>query len=424
MASVPLRNFTRVITNMYNMYEDQPNPESTNSILNSEECISNSIANNMVDQHQSQSIFAESSSNSLILCNNLKGFITFHLILSPENTLRWFKEAVYQTFSKNNAIKCYKNAEREVNDFKTKQAESKHFCFWYLVGKWNLKKIAKEEFASSPHHPINVRKRIQESGNRLRFAKRVKANLKPNNEFNKFIEAIISSDLEQLPENEPLRSWHINTDTIPPVMFDHFPSEFKQLRIINDKYRFILPDDAKIWFEHSWESLMNDLTSPNLNKPKYNRGDEIFFLQMLCNISITEISEETWLTDTIHQFLEVAVRDIPGLSVHSTCATLSRHLGNEENRKPDRTVKLKLEDNQFEILYVEGANPELKGRKRQEDAEKLQQLIKLNLDELLRDFQHTYGNKINEDIAKKIYDNPLITIQSTHRYYFLSLFSD
>jgi hypothetical protein len=87
--------------------------------------------------------------------------------------------------------------------------------------------------------------------------------------------------LEQLPENEPLRSWHINTDTIPPIVFDHFPSEFKQLRIINDKYRFILPYDAKIWFELSWESLTNDLTSPNLNKLKYNRGDEIFFLQML-----------------------------------------------------------------------------------------------------------------------------------------------
>ncbi|CAG8842196.1 18381_t:CDS:2, partial [Gigaspora margarita] len=70
------------------LIEDQPNnyPESTNSILNSEEYISNPnpIANNiskektskenfsnqMADQHQSQSIFAESSSNSLILCNN------------------------------------------------------------------------------------------------------------------------------------------------------------------------------------------------------------------------------------------------------------------------------------------------------------------------------------------------------------------
>ncbi|CAG8795051.1 14428_t:CDS:1, partial [Racocetra fulgida] len=67
--------------------------------------------------------------------------------------------------------------------------------------------------------------------------------------LNKFIEAIISSDLKQLPENEPLRSWHINTDTIPSIVFNHFPSEFKQLHIINDKYRFILPDDAKIWFE-------------------------------------------------------------------------------------------------------------------------------------------------------------------------------
>ncbi|CAG8843339.1 30965_t:CDS:2, partial [Racocetra persica] len=58
------------------------------------------------------------------------------------------------------------------------------------------------------------------------------------------------------------------------------------------------------------------------------------------------VSEETWLIDTIHQFLESAVHDIPGLSVHSTCATLLRHLRNEKNRKPDRTVRLKLEDNQ------------------------------------------------------------------------------
>ncbi|CAG8593015.1 5152_t:CDS:2 [Dentiscutata heterogama] len=115
-----------------------------------------------------------------------------------------FLEVVCQIFSKNIAIKYYENAEREVNDFKTKQAESKHFGFWYLVGKWNLKKIVKEEFASSPHHLINVRKRIQESENRLRFAKRVKASLKPNNEFNKFIEVVISSDLEHLPENKPL----------------------------------------------------------------------------------------------------------------------------------------------------------------------------------------------------------------------------
>ncbi|CAG8604607.1 7620_t:CDS:2, partial [Racocetra persica] len=131
-------------------------------------------------------------------------------------------------------------------------------------------------------------------------------------------------------------------------------------------------------------------------------------------ISPEHLEEETWLTDTIHQFLESAVHDIPGLSVHSTCATLLRHLRNEENRKPDRTtirtIRLKLEDNQFKILYVEVANPELKGRKCQEDAEKLQQLIKLNLDELLRNFQHIYRNK---DIAKKIYDNPLITIQFT-----------
>ncbi|CAG8790937.1 20421_t:CDS:2, partial [Dentiscutata erythropus] len=219
--------------------------------------------------------------------------------------------------------------------------------------------IAKEEFASSPHHPINIRKRIQESEYRLRFAKCVKASLKPNNEFNKFIEAVIRSDLEQLPKNEPLRSWHINTDAIPPIVFNQFLSEFKQLCIIDNKYRFILPDDIKIWVKNSWELLTDDLTLPNLNKPKYNREDEIFFLQIrniflkYKDISIKEISKKTWLTDTVHQFLEAAVCDIPGLSVHSTCATLLRHLGNEENRKPDRTVRLKLEDNQFEILYVE-----------------------------------------------------------------------
>ncbi|CAG8612699.1 11949_t:CDS:2 [Dentiscutata erythropus] len=80
------------------------------------------------------------------------------------------------------------------------------------------------------------------------------ASLKPNNEFNKLIEAVISSDLEQLPENEPLRSWYINADAIPPIVFNQFPSEFKQLRMIN-KYRFILPDDIKIWFENSWEMI-------------------------------------------------------------------------------------------------------------------------------------------------------------------------
>ncbi|CAG8794481.1 3033_t:CDS:2, partial [Racocetra persica] len=197
----------------------------------------------------------------------------------------------------------------------------------------NLKRIAKEEFASSPHHPINVRKRIHESENHLRFAKHVKL----AHQYRYY----------------------------PAVVFDHFLSEFKQLYIINDKYRFILPDDAKIWFENSWESHTNDLTSPNLNKLKYNKRDEIFFLQILCNISITKILEKTWLTDTIHQFLEAAVRDISGL----TCATLLKHLRNKENCKPDRTVRLKLEDNQFEILYVEDANPELKGKKCQEDAE-------------------------------------------------------
>ncbi|CAG8604397.1 10173_t:CDS:2 [Dentiscutata erythropus] len=284
--------------------------------------------------------FLEFVQKTPLNCFNLKTFITFiitksssHLILSPDNTLYWFKRVVYQIFSKNIAIKNYENAEREVNDFKTKQVESKHFGFWYLVGKWNLKKIVKEEFALSPHHPINLRKRIQESENRLRFAKHVK--------FNKFIEAVISSDLEHLPENEPLQT------TL-----------------------FILPDDAKIWVENSWEFLTDDLSSPNLNKLNRN-----IFLKYK-DISITEISEESWLTDTIYQFLEAVVRDIPGLSVHL----------NDENRKPNRTVRLKLEDNQFEILYVEGANPELKGKKCQEDAEKLQQLIKLNLDELLRDF--------------------------------------
>ncbi|CAG8718669.1 42533_t:CDS:1, partial [Gigaspora margarita] len=70
------------------LIENQPNNylESTNSILNSDKCISNPnpianntskeknlkeyVSNQMANQHQSQSIFAESSSNSLILCNN------------------------------------------------------------------------------------------------------------------------------------------------------------------------------------------------------------------------------------------------------------------------------------------------------------------------------------------------------------------
>ncbi|CAG8783040.1 18825_t:CDS:2, partial [Racocetra persica] len=208
------------------------------------------------------------------IAKRVKSKSSSHLILSPENILRWFKEAVYQTFLKNIAIKCYKNAEREVNNFKTKQAESKHFCFWYLVGKWNLKKIAKDEFASSS---INIRKRIQDLENRLRFAKCVKTSLKPNNELNKFIKAIISSDLEQLPK--------INCSEV---------------------------------------------------------GTSILILSYPLYITIMEVSEEIWLTDTIHQFLESAVCDIPGL----ICATLLRHLGNEENRKSDRTVRLKLEDNQ------------------------------------------------------------------------------
>ncbi|CAG8523906.1 9740_t:CDS:2 [Cetraspora pellucida] len=152
--------------------------------------------------------FLEFTQKTPLNCFTLKAFITFiitksssHLILLPENTLHWFKEAVYQTFSKNIAIKCYKNAEKEVNDFKTKQTS-----------------------------------------------------LKPNNELNKFIEAVISSDWEQLPKNKPLQSWHINTDTIPPIVFNHFPFEFKQFCIINDKYRFILPDDT---FEECKDKLRN-----------------------------------------------------------------------------------------------------------------------------------------------------------------------
>ncbi|CAG8649876.1 7846_t:CDS:2, partial [Dentiscutata heterogama] len=101
--------------------------------------------------------------------------VHYYKIIVSSHTVTgyWFKEVVYQIFSKNIAIKCCENVEREVNDFRTKQTESKHFI---LVSgwKWNLKRIAKVEFTSSSHHPINVRKRIQESEKRLRFAKHVK----------------------------------------------------------------------------------------------------------------------------------------------------------------------------------------------------------------------------------------------------------
>ncbi|CAG8843725.1 23904_t:CDS:1, partial [Racocetra persica] len=55
------------------------------------------------------------------IAKRVKSKSSSHLILLPKNILRWFKEAMYQTFLKNIAIKCYENAEREVNDFKTKQ---------------------------------------------------------------------------------------------------------------------------------------------------------------------------------------------------------------------------------------------------------------------------------------------------------------
>ncbi|CAG8845729.1 11115_t:CDS:1, partial [Racocetra persica] len=55
------------------------------------------------------------------IAKRVKSKSSSHLILSLKNILCWFKEAVYQIFLKNIAIKCYENAEKEVTDFKTKQ---------------------------------------------------------------------------------------------------------------------------------------------------------------------------------------------------------------------------------------------------------------------------------------------------------------
>ncbi|CAG8833982.1 97_t:CDS:2, partial [Gigaspora margarita] len=331
---------------------------------------------------------------------NIKTFITFivtkspvHLVISPENALSWFAKALEQVFVKKIVDKYSKDANNEINDFKIKKFESRHFGFWSLVASWNLEKITREEFASSPYHPAAVRKRIRESEDRDRLKKRIKANLDPKNEFICCINAILDANLDTLLENEPLRN------------------AFKLLRKIDDQYRMDLPSSINEWFLRIWNSsnfLTMDLASPKLNKENFDRSDEIFFNKMICSmrniilkyqdICLNEVSEETWLIDTIQSFLEAVVSGIFGLSVHS---------------QPDRTIRLKVENIEFEILYVEGASPTLRGKKPQEDAEKLQQLVKLNLDEVLRNIQYCYGEKMNGIIKKKIFDIPLITIQST-----------
>ncbi|CAG8480744.1 7208_t:CDS:2 [Dentiscutata erythropus] len=76
-----------------------------------------------------------------------------------------------------------------------------------------------------------------------------------------------------------------------------------------------------------------------------------------------------------------------------TCTTLFKYLEKDENCKQDRTIRLKIDEIKFEILYIEGASPIIKGKKPQEDVKKLQQLVKLNLDKVFHNIQYHYEEK-------------------------------
>ena len=95
---------------------------------------------------------------------------------------------------------------------------------------------------------------------------------------------MLQSDLEVLPANEPLRNWHINTDVVPPEIFDLAPQAFQNMRVIDDCYKPDLPASATEWFEKNWKDpdfLARDICSPQLKSENCNRGDELFFKDML-----------------------------------------------------------------------------------------------------------------------------------------------
>ncbi len=54
------------------------------------------------------------------------------------------------------------------------EGKSKHAGFWCLVGMWNQKKITTEQFASAPHSPEAVKKRMKERDDYQQFITHVK----------------------------------------------------------------------------------------------------------------------------------------------------------------------------------------------------------------------------------------------------------
>ncbi|RIB05914.1 hypothetical protein C2G38_2218362 [Gigaspora rosea] len=281
------------------------------------------------------------SSNFLVKLSDKE---SLKLILTPENTIRWYEQGAKDTWTSKIADKLVQ-AVKEKNTFKEPEANFKVKFFWHNLGQWNSGLKNTDQF-------LNLLENVEQ------IMKQKKEDM-----YNHFCDNI----QVDLPPNHPLKSWHA--------------------------IKYLIPLHTYL-VDNIWDNEIEEITRPDLKGVDErffkNSAEELFKLIDKCQKqNLKEINEATWL-QMLYPQIDATVADFAQLISQNTSNSLSQLIGSDESRKPDYTVFCITKDNpslEFAALFLEGAKPvkknELGDRKYQLDKERLQSIIKLYFDYIL-----------------------------------------
>ncbi|CAG8809704.1 11756_t:CDS:2, partial [Gigaspora margarita] len=173
-------------------------------------------------------------------------------------------------------------------------------------------------------------------------------------------DAILETNLVDLPPKHPLKSWHAIKYLIPLHTYVRAKEDFDMP--FNFNFNFDPPEGVESWIDNIWDNEIEEITRPELKGVDErffkNSVEELFKLIDKCQKqNLKEINEATWL-QMLYPQIDAAVPDLAQLIPQNTSNSLSQLLGSDELRKPDYTVFCITKDNpslEFAALFLEGS---------------------------------------------------------------------
>ncbi|CAG8487578.1 17085_t:CDS:10 [Gigaspora margarita] len=357
----------------------------------------------------------------------LEKFSSLKLILTPENTIHWYKQGTKNTWTSKIADKLVEQAIKEKKTFKEPEniggvielrvsRKTGSFSLNFSAYHKNLLNSglkSTEQFLNLSENVEHIKRQKKKEDIYSRFCDYIKK-LKSNDQFYKI--TTVNNEAELLDQTI-INNCH---DAILEMNLEDFDVLF------NFNFKFDPPKGVESWIDNIWDNEIEEITRPDLrgvNERFFkNSVEELFKLIDKCKKqNLKEINEATWL-QMLYPQIDAAIADLAQLIPQNTSNSLSQLIGSDESQKPDYTVFCITKDNsslEFAALFLKGAKPvkkdELGNKKCQLDKERLQSIIKLYFDYILVRIQSLYGKFLTRELSKEILAIPLITMQTAAR---------